>query len=710
MIRNYANSRQKPQLWVEILITVFGILGVIIFFALYETALPDASVDVSISRGRAKQAALEYLNRFGYAVEGYEFALSFSSDSQAAIYLQRTLGIEQYNSRLAEEGWPIYYWSARWFKSQEKEEFRVYLTPDGNFLGLNHIIKEDSPGASIPQADAQNIAEIFLTEHVNWKSHDWELVESSSQTKPGERVDHTFTWKSKEFSAAEGELRCTAIVNGDQVGYEYCYIKVPESFIRQYASERNTAGFINNTAYFTIFYGFSLVGLLAIILRHPDVRRAVIPALLVAGVTLASYLNFLPLYKSSYSTTENYSLFWIDLASSMCLSVIFAGIQVLVLLLGAQSLMKFVWPRQDRILARGNDRWMDFSRSAWRGLMLGGVQMAFFVLFYTLTTNYLGWWLPVTSEYSDIFATPFPFFYAFEVGLSAALIEELSIRLIGIGFFLWLFRGKYKWLAVLIPSVLWAFAHTGYLTFPIYARGVELTLVAIFLAFIFLKFDLLTTIMSHFAYNMMVTGIALLRSSEGYYQISGWIVVLTLALPLLPGLYLTIRRHLRNEPLAPESLILSSLEKSDLEQLSALPVRADWQALANQANRSMLCLRADTEIVGFVTGFIDEHKFGYVDGVYIKPKWQRQYWGSTLMDAIQETLITGGASEVRVVLRTEENRTRSFLHNIFWRNRILIVTRDDSEQTFKSALKFLLKNLKKERVSENELKIPRNLI
>jgi hypothetical protein len=710
MIRNYTNHRQKPQLWVEILITVFGVLGVIIFFALYETALPDASVDVSISRGQAEQAALEYLNRLGYAVEGYEFALSFSSDSQAAIYLQRTLGIEEYNSRLALEHWPIYYWSARWFKPQQKEEFRIYLAPDGRFLGLNHIIKEDSPGASIPQADAQSIAEIFLTGHVDWKSDEWQLVESSSQTKTGGRVDHTFTWKSKEFSAAEGELRCTAVVNGDQVGYEYSYIKVPESFIRQFAAERNTAIFIDNIADYILIFGCLIIGLLTIFLSRPDIHRAAIPALLVAGVALAAYLNSLPLYKSYYGTTENYSLFWIDLIGSIFFISILTGAQVLILLLGAQSLMKFVWPRQDRILARGNDRWMDFSRSAWRGLMLGGLQMAYVVLFYTVTKNYLGWWSPVRSEYSDIFATPFPFFYAFDIGLSAAVIEELSVRFIGIGFLLWLLRSKYKWFAVLIPSIIWAFAHTSYITSPIYARGIELTLVALFLSFIFLKFDLLTTIMSHFTYNMMVVGIVLLRSSERYYQISGWIVVLTLVLPLIPGLYLTIRRRLRNEPAAPESLILSSLEKSDFEQLSALPIKADWQALANQANRSILCLRAGTQIVGFATGFIDDNKIGYVDGVYVKPKWQRQYWGSTLMDAIHETLTTGGASEVRMVLKTHQNRMRSFLHNIFWRNRVLILRREESEQTFKAALKFLFKNLKRERVGENELEIPGNLI
>jgi hypothetical protein len=122
-------------------------------------------------------------------------------------------------------------------------------------------------------------------------------------------------------------------------------------------------------------------------------------------------------------------------------------------MLGAQSLSRFVWPRQDRILARGTNRWIDFSRSAWRGMMIAGVHMAYVVLFYAITTQYFHWWSPVTSEYSDIFATPFPFFYALEIGLSAALVEELSIRFIGIGFFLWLFRKKYKWLAVLIPSL-----------------------------------------------------------------------------------------------------------------------------------------------------------------------------------------------------------------------------------------------------------------
>ena len=710
MNRQYAISRKKPQLWVEILITVLGVVGVVVFFALYESAFPDASVDVTISRTQAEQIATNQLRELGYSVEDYESALSFNSDSSAAYFLQRTLGIETYNTRLADERWPIYYWSARWFKPLEKEEFRVYLMPDGKLLGLNHIIKEDAIGANITEENAQNIAESFLVQNVSWQPDEWERIEASSETQPGGRVDHTFTWQSKDFSAGESELRYTAVIQGDQIGYVDYFIKIPESFTRQYASERNIAGFINDIAYFVAMFVFFVIAGLAIILSRPDARRAIGPALLVAGVSLAAYLNSIPLYKSGYGTTQNYFLFWVNLGVGILVSVIFSGIQVLILLAGANSLARFVWPKSDKILARGIDRWENFSRSAWRGLMLGGVQMAYVVLFYRFAANILGWWSPVTSEYGDIFATPFPFFYSFNSGLSAAMVEELSVRFIGIAFFLWLFRGRYKWLAVLVPSVAWAFAHTGYVASPIYARGVELTIVALFLSYIFLKFDLLTTIMSHFTYNMMVTGVALLRSSEGYYQISGWIVVITLMLPLLPGLVIAMRRYIRKESPSPETMTLSPFQNSDLEQLSAFSVKADWMSLASQENRKILCLHADDEIAGFVTGYIDDKQYGYVDGIFVSPKWRRQYWGATMLEAILEELRGNGATDVRVAIRPTENRTRSFLHNLFWRSGIQILTKDESEQNFKSAMKELFRGFRKEKPGEYELVIPRELI
>lgn len=93
------------------------------------------------------------------------------------------------------------------------------------------------------------------------------------------------------------------------------------------------------------------------------------------------------------------------------------------------------------------------------------------------------------------------FFLPSNTGLNAALTEELLFRLIGISFFLWVFP-KQRWLAILIPGVLWAFAHTSYVSYPIYARGVELTIHAIIVGIIFLKFDLFTTILAHLHNNI----------------------------------------------------------------------------------------------------------------------------------------------------------------------------------------------------------------
>ncbi len=713
MNRTYPVNNQRKSIWLELLITLLGIIGAILFLSFYERALPSAAIDLKYSRTQITQLAESQLIKLGFSSTGYEFALSFDENSMASYYLQRTLGVEVTNTRLANEKWPLHYWSARWYKPLEKEEFYIRFSPQGEFLGFDHVIAEDTLGAAITIEQAQIIAEKFLAQNSNWVAADWERVEASSGVMSAGRVDHTFVWKSRQFSAGESELRYSVVVQGDQIGDLRYWIKIPETFSRDFSSERDRAGFIDTIASILGLGGFLMLAAAGFSVARPDLHRILRPALLSAVISLAASLNFIPLYRAYYSTTEDYTLFWVMAVIGSLFSALFYASMVFVGWGGGQGISKLVWKTQDRILARGPNRWVEFSRSAWRGLMLGGFNLGYVVIFYLFAARVLGWWSPVTAEYNDAYATPFPFLMAFDIGLNAALTEELLFRLIGISFFLWIFP-KQRWLAVLIPGVIWAFAHAGYVSYPIYARGIELTIHAIIMGVIFLKFDLFTTIMAHFTYNMIVTAMPLLRSSDPYFQFSGMVVLAVLVLPLLPGLYFTLKLRFSKSNFLPDSFSLSAAIESDLLKLNAFPVTADWPALLAQANRTILCLRAEDELIGFATGYMEKNTAN-IDGVYVVPQWRRQYWGAKLLNAIQEHFENLGVETQKSFILPRENKNMAFLHNMSWRPSAYVLTPNSLPafpaylQQLKTGFAIWRTSAKNDRSHENELDIPRDI-
>jgi hypothetical protein len=205
-------NHQRKSIWLELLITLLGIIGAIVFLSFYDQALPNAAIDLKYSREQISQFAKTQLNELGFSPEGYEFALSFNEDNLASFYLQRRLGVEETNIRLTNEKWPLHFWTARWYKPLEKEEFYIHFSPQGKFLGFDHIIAEDAPGASITIEQAQGVAEKFLSQYSTWTTANWERVEATSKVMSAGRVDHTFVWKSRQFSAGESELRYSVTI------------------------------------------------------------------------------------------------------------------------------------------------------------------------------------------------------------------------------------------------------------------------------------------------------------------------------------------------------------------------------------------------------------------------------------------------------------------------------------------------------------------
>ncbi|MBI5649246.1 MAG: GNAT family N-acetyltransferase [Chloroflexi bacterium] len=449
---------RPPARWVEVLITILGLLGLIAALSLYQEAFPEAALELKLSREQIEQRARAYMQARGYQLDGYEFVLTFNEDSEGSYFMQRTLGVPETNRRVRVDKLPLWYWRARWFKPLQKEEFITRLAPDGTIIGMAHEILESAPGAKLSQDDARARAEKFLTEDRQWNLADWERVTASSEDRPGGRTDHHLEWKRRDFVAGEGELRVLVDVQGDEIGWYKYWVKAPESFTRKMQEERSRAGFIGSLSYLIGFLGIGAVTFGAFLtamqrgIQFDRVGKALMIA--VGALGLLTSLNFAPLARAGYTTTEDYFIFWAWLAIGAVMLMIYSASIVGVLWIGGRQIARRVWRYQDKVLPRGADRWIILARSSWRGIMLGGMSGGYVVLFYLIATRVFGAWLPLDSPSTDYYASPAPFLAPLYVGLIPATTEEMTFRLAGIPLVLLATRSRI--LALLIPGALWA--------------------------------------------------------------------------------------------------------------------------------------------------------------------------------------------------------------------------------------------------------------
>ena len=195
-------------------------------------AFPEASIDFRVSRGDAQHLAEQFLAGQGYRIAGYRDASSFAFDDDAKTFLEREAGLEKAN-RLMGTRVRLWRWSFRWFRPQQKEEFRTDITPTGDFVGFDHELPEDAARPEIAAGQARNLAEDFLRTRLRRDPASLEFVESSSVTRP-KRVDRTFTWKERDFDIHDATNRVAVTVLGDEVGGYREYLKIPEQWTRDY--------------------------------------------------------------------------------------------------------------------------------------------------------------------------------------------------------------------------------------------------------------------------------------------------------------------------------------------------------------------------------------------------------------------------------------------------------------------------------------------
>lgn len=520
----------KKSLWIWASV---GVIGLAIFLVFYSHAFPIASIDVRISKKEAIGFSSDFIRAQGFELEDFNHAIIFYSDYDASVYLQKNQGIKRSNE-LIREGIPVWFWRVRWFKELEKDGFLTYVDPaTGEIIFFHHFILESDEGERLTRSQALSMARDQAKSH-NVVLKEYELKDSTTKRRDN-RTDHKFTWELKDYSIDEAKLRLDIDVYGNTLGRYKRYLKVPEEF-RRYINKELSFGRMLTTAV-TLARYLLIISAVFMLFFKTQQGKATWKIWLIFGATasvalLLRFFNSTSLWWSFYPDTMSKAAFITESFGVYFTHVLSIGLIVLACgalgELSSNDSLTLKMPLISAIKSGRADRKKVLSVCIV-GYGLGFAFLGYITLFYLIGVKFFDIWIPPSSEYSNIFGLTLPFLFPLTIAIAAAVREEMVYR-----FFATTFLKRFTkklWLALLIPSLIWGFAHSFYHVFPTYIRGIELTLFGIVLSIVFLRYGIESVIIAHFVINATIASLPLLRSHNTYFLVSGMVVILIALTP-----------------------------------------------------------------------------------------------------------------------------------------------------------------------------------
>jgi len=531
----------------KIIFILAALIGLFLFIFLFEETFPTASLDLRITRKDAVKEATRYLENLGYDVSDYQSSVIFSGSSSKFVFLEKCLGLKKANERTKEEI-PIWFWRVRFFKELTKEGFDINVNPIGRIDGFTHHLEYSAPGENISQEHAQTRVEDFLRKK-DFSLSELELIESNSSKKL-KRTDHSFTWKmpaselmwQQDEKEGTGMVRVSVTVHGDQIGAFKGFFWTPEvfdRFIRKSFSEGRFLALISSFFYMLIYVAAIIMFIVSFREAPLKYRLMIAIGLLIGLPNFLNMFNSLPLLKAGYDTKMKFFVYYGSALIQEFKGIINHIIVIIIVFCGANYLTRKTFSNRvsglyDILEGKRIDR--KVSAEIIGGYIYAFIVLGFVTVFYFVGMKYFGVWVFPSTRYSNILGTWFPFLLPLSLSIVAAVSEEFIFRMFAVTFLKRFLRITF--LAALIPALIWAFAHSSYAVFPVYTRGIELTIVALGFTYVFLRYGILNCIIAHYVIDAVLFSLPLLRSTNPYFISSGVIVILLALTPAVLSLIL----------------------------------------------------------------------------------------------------------------------------------------------------------------------------
>lgn len=407
--------------------------------------------------------------------------------------------------------------------------YQVYLTTERGFQFIADVDMKNgavigwrmrSKEAAPRQDEGRRLAESYLRD-TGFAMADYSYVRS------GRSASARFDFEHRTEKLGDARLVAVVEVSGGKVVGFRQEFRIPADHLA-WIDQQDRAAESMTTWNLIISL---LMGIAAIVIAIVNRKRTAFSrGLLLGTVFLAIYIiqnfNMLPAYRTALPEGSDPFL----ANDSAFVSVIIMNVVVLIMgvvlyvsLVAGLAMWNSrgikVWPRW---------REPEFGDEAV-GAMIRGYGLACFMLglqsllFFTAEQRFGMWSVndPMSSMYNLLTPALFP-----TMAWAAAISEEAIYRFFGIALFQRLLRSTF--LAVLVPSMIWAFSHTQYPIYPVYTRFVEVTVLGIIFGYAFLKYGFMTTLFAHATMNTLLMSFSLISMGGAA---NGWLGLLYIVSP-----------------------------------------------------------------------------------------------------------------------------------------------------------------------------------
>lgn len=500
----------KPRSW-----WIFGftaLLGIFIWFKLSYSQF--SAVNLTVDKNQASQIAENYLaNVHQINVSQFKKAIVFITDTDADRYLQKSIGFDREGGFLKEHDFDLFLWLIRFFKENEKEEFRLTVSAaTGQITSLRHTINDSDARETLTESAAQEKAVQFLRQNFGFDQNQYTL-HTNQQRRLERRIDFTFSWEknnvaipwSAEPSSGKAKLLTGATVSGNEIlSFFKNTLEIPDQFSRHIEKKKHTGRRLNFA--FFVIYLFVLTGTVFFVIARRNHLAMHVAKKFCIGLAATLFvlnvlfsLNDFQSILFGYDSTVSLRSYLSNHFSELIFYTFLLTVSILMPSLAGESLHRELQKKKDRGSFLHYITSSFFSRHVTEMILLGYLTAVILIGFQTAIFEagyrYFGVWIE-RDWITQLSSTYLPFCSAFIISFRASIMEEITFRIFTIN---WLKKFTHSTLlAVIISSLAWGFGHGNYLIFPMWFRGIEITCLGLILAYVYLEYGIIPALVAHY--------------------------------------------------------------------------------------------------------------------------------------------------------------------------------------------------------------------